>query len=173
MPIKLSVYRYFPILFGHLLALTVGCGQLPPELGGPKHESAADAPSSPPAANANAPTNTLGGGAAAPQDSSMMPSTQTYPLATLLSSKSTVKSPYGQQTLVVPFAVTGGDHSFSTNDFRFYCKRENQSKMTLCPENHQYKFNDLKSGQTYTLTVQAVSVSTGMVAQPDQISFTN
>jgi hypothetical protein len=160
-----------------LAALHLGaCSQFD-EYDGFNRKKADPAPASPSSVDATKPkvpssTNTSGvGGAAQAQPGTPAPGAQSYPLTTLLPSKGTVISPYDRKTLELPFAVTGGAVSATINDFRFQCKRENQSNFSPCPEPYKYKFSDLKSGSVYSLTVRAVSVSKGTVAKPDMISF--
>ncbi len=76
------------------------------------------------------------------------------------------------QSLQLDFAVIGGTVSSSLNDFRFQCKRENESDFTLCPSGSIYRFANLQAGTTYELTVQALSISTGASAIADTFSFT-
>ncbi|MCX6106522.1 MAG: hypothetical protein NTY08_11900 [Proteobacteria bacterium] len=145
------------------------------EYDGFNRKKADPAPASPSSVDATKPkvpsstkTNGAGGATVAAQAQT---GAQSYPLTTLLPSKGTVISPYDQKTLELPFAVTGGAVSATINDFRFQCKRENQSNFSPCPEPYKYTFSDLKSGTVYSLTVRAVSVSKGTVAKPDTISF--
>jgi len=76
------------------------------------------------------------------------------------------------QSLQLDLAVIGGTVSSSLNDFRFQCKRENESDFNLCPSGSIYRFTNLQAGTTYELTVQAVSISTGAIAVADTFSFT-
>ena len=76
------------------------------------------------------------------------------------------------QSLQLDFAVIGGVVSTSLNDFRFQCKRENDADFSLCPSGSIYRFTNLQAGTTYEITVQAVSISTGVVAAADTFSFT-
>ena len=80
--------------------------------------------------------------------------------------------PVVDQSLQLDFAVIGGVVSTSLNDFRFQCKRENDADFSLCPSGSIYRFTNLQAGTTYEITVQAVSISTGVVAAADTFSFT-
>ncbi|MBM4251786.1 MAG: hypothetical protein FJ146_07425 [Deltaproteobacteria bacterium] len=180
MPVKSSRNRLISSTRLRLTALAIaaaswGCSdisdlpelpELPAWAGGPKAAPEA----TPPAADADKGSDTD-----KPETPSQPVTAQAtpsqFPLATVIVSKGAVVSPIDQKTLSLSYAVTGGPVSVTINEFRFFCKREYEKSFSNCPDGYKYDFADLKSGSSYTLTVQAVSISTGAVAKPDSITF--
>lgn len=180
MPVKSSRNRLLSFTSSQLTALAIvavswGCSDgshipdlpdLPAWAGGPK----AGPEAAPPAADADKGRDT--DKPTTPSQPVNAPTTPSqYPLATVIVSKGAVVSPIDQKTLSLSYAVTGGPVSVTINEFRFFCKREYEKSFSSCPDGYKYDFADLKSGSSYTLSVQAVSISTGAVAKPDSITF--
>ena len=181
MPIKPSISRLYPSVSPlHVVLAAVltswGCSDIPdlpalPALpawaGGDKPTQEAPAPST-----ENTETGSEGTKPAAPSQPVEAPTgSGQFPLSTVIVSKGAVVSPIDQKSISLSFAVTGGPVSVTINEFRFFCKREYEKSFSSCPEGYKYDFGDLKSGSSYSLTVQAVSISTGAVAKADSISF--
>lgn len=170
-PSKSRLYLSSRLLHVMLVALFAGWGcsdlpDLPEWAGGEKADSQVAAPSA-----EKTDTGDDAKPAAPTQPAATPAASSQYPLTTVIVSKGAVVSPIDQKTLSLSFAVTGGPVSVTINEFRFFCKREYEKSFSSCPEGYKYEFGDLKSGSSYSLTVQAVSISTGAVAKSDSIAF--